>query len=670
MSVNAAAHAAATLARRRLLMTAQEITPKTRVAGPIPDPLEKPGIRQAPNGIDLNPLEVHKTGRLTAEIKRLSQGLLETDEFFVKLTGWNSVEPKGSYTSPTLQFGPPNLRALNLELSVVAFNLGQKITVEYTVNRTDKTPVTSGELELNVLDLPEDALEKGRILEAQDDGDGTELDLTTDTEDRTLHIVNWPLINVGQPCWVISKGENRDGSPYEKTVFLGFVDKPWKDDTHIEVPVPYSELKELANGSELTIEYKVAFDQVDDETKAHGSMVRKYTVKAAAVEVKPAITAVTDSNNVPVDDKGETTDTTLKLTIKAGAKEELEFFVNDAPKGKFFTDEQGDLTHPQTDLEPGEQILKVVGVVSGLVSNIWTITVQPVQTEAPEIKSVEDTTGNDVPHESITIATTLNLTIQAGKNELLRILVNDDPEGTAFAGSDGVLYYPLENLGLDEQGIQVEGVVSGLKSKIWTVFVKPGPSDGKLKITAAKGPQRKDILQGGATTATTIMLQGTAEPGKSVNVSDVFSVLKTVQSDQHGYWALPLSDLNVHYYHLALSVPDADSPMLWPLAVFADGTPIIESVSELAGNTIPPYGETSKRGLTLRGTGAVAGEINIHELLSGRTFKASKVDAQGRWEETDLIVEEPREYHYVASAPGVGTSKSNLYRVRKVASTK
>ncbi|MFJ2366851.1 hypothetical protein ACIPIN_24660 [Pseudomonas sp. NPDC087697] len=116
-------------------MTAQETAPKTRTADPIPDPLDPPRIRQAPDDINLNPLEVHTSGRLTAEIKRAQQGVLEADTFSVTLTGWNSTEPRGSYTSPTLQFGPPNLRTLNLEPSVVAFNLGQKIKVQYTVNR-------------------------------------------------------------------------------------------------------------------------------------------------------------------------------------------------------------------------------------------------------------------------------------------------------------------------------------------------------------------------------------------------------------------------------------------------------------------------------------------------------------------------------------------------------
>ncbi len=110
-------------------MTVQVTAPQTSVTAPIPDPLEEPGIRQAPDGINLSPKEVDTTGRLTAEIKRALQGLLETDTFSVKVKGWNPLEPRGSYESPVLKFGAPALRTLNLEQKLIAFNLGHKIEV-------------------------------------------------------------------------------------------------------------------------------------------------------------------------------------------------------------------------------------------------------------------------------------------------------------------------------------------------------------------------------------------------------------------------------------------------------------------------------------------------------------------------------------------------------------
>lgn len=252
-------------------MTVQETAPKTLAA--IPDPLEELGIRQAPDGINLQPMEIHNTGRLTAEIKRALQNLLETDTFSVKVTG-ESTDPRGSYESFTLKFGATALRALNLDPKLVAFNLRQKIKVKYTVNRDGETSVTSSELELNVPDLLPEDLKAGVLFGKDDDGTGPELDLITDPEDRTVHIDLWPLIAIGQWCWIVLKGKNADGSDYELTLFKGQVDADWITQGYIEVRVLYSELSLLGDGSVLTVQYKIAFDQVDDEDEANPSQVR------------------------------------------------------------------------------------------------------------------------------------------------------------------------------------------------------------------------------------------------------------------------------------------------------------------------------------------------------------------------------------------------------------
>ncbi len=306
----------------------------------------------------------------------------------------------------------------------------------------------------------------------------------------------------------------------------------------------------------------------------------------------------------------------------------------------------------------------------GQQSDDWTVTVQPVQTEKPEITSVKDTTGGDVPHESITTATELDLTIKAGNLELLRILVNGDKKYEGAASPEGVLHYRLAGLELGDQDITVMGVVSGLVSKIHNVFVVPGLSDGKLAIIAAKDAQGNQILAGGATTATTLTFTGTAKANATGTLFDVFTVLGTFVADPNGYWRLTLSDLGIHYYHLALSADDAEPPMLWWVAVFAAGTPIIVRATDLAGMTIiPPDGETSGQAFTVGGVGLANETLTLHELLSD--VKASVTcDADGKWQYTKHATAEPREYHFVASKQGEGSPKSNLYRVRKVAPPK
>ncbi|MGE8176171.1 hypothetical protein [Pseudomonas fluorescens] len=748
-------------------MTAQEDAPKIR--SDFPETPEKPGIRPAPVDNKLDPMLVHNGGvkQLKAEIERSAQGFRAADGVVVELKGWNDDEKRGSYISnegKPLPFGAANLRVLNLDPEVVAFNLDQMIEVKYTAYRDGEDPVTSEVLELKVLDIPPEELKAGVIFGKNDDGTGPVLDLTTDTDDRTARIDIWALIAVGQWLWIVLTGEDENGDPYELTLFKGLVDQDLITLRYIDVIVLFSELKLFGDGTDATLQYKVAFDQVEDESKANLSEVRSYTVKnnvavnpvisevtdskgvpvddngettdttlkltikaganeeleffvnddskgkfpandqgdlthpltglepgeqvlkvvgvvsgrpsniwtvtIKAVVKDPVITKVTDSRDEPVDDNGETTDTTLKLTIKAGAEEELEFFVNDDSKGKFPANDQGDLTHPLTGLEPGEQVLKVVGVASGRPSNIWTVTVQPVETEKPVIESAKDSSNSDVPHESITEATTLDLTIKAGKFEQLRILLNGVPGDQAPANGDGVLHYRLAGLKPGDQNITVMGITSELVSDTYNVFVVAGPSDGKLAIIAAKDAQHNQVLRGGAMNTTTITLTGTAQPSARVTISDVVTVLRTVVADLNGYWRLTLDDLKVHYYHLALSAEGAEPPMLWWLAVFAVGTPIIERVTDLTGTTlIPPYGEISEAAFTVYGDGPANGRLTLHELLSDVSTPVT-VDAYGKWQHTQHATAGSREYHYVTSVPGGGTPKSNLYRVRKVASAK
>lgn len=653
-------------------MTAQEDAPKIR--SDFPETPEKPGIRPAPVDNKLDPMLVHNGGvkQLKAEIERSAQGFRAADGVVVELKGWNDDEKRGSYISnegKPLPFGAANLRVLNLDPEVVAFNLDQMIEVKYTAYRDGEDPVTSEVLELKVLDIPPEELKAGVIFGKNDDGTGPVLDLTTDTDDRTARIDIWALIAVGQWLWIVLTGEDENGDPYELTLFKGLVDQDLITLRYIDVIVLFSELKLFGDGTDATLQYKVAFDQVEDESKANLSEVRSYTVKNN-VAVNPVISEVTDSKGVPVDDNGETTDTTLKLTIKAGANEELEFFVNDDSKGKFPANDQGDLTHPLTGLEPGEQVLKVVGVASGRPSNIWTVTVQPVETEKPVIESAKDSSNSDVPHESITEATTFDLTIKAGKFEQLRILLNGVPGDQAPANGDGVLHYRLAGLKPGDQNITVMGITSELVSDTYNVFVVAGPSDGKLAIIAAKDAQHNQVLRGGAMNTTTITLTGTAQPSARVTISDVVTVLRTVVADLNGYWRLTLDDLKVHYYHLALSAEGAEPPMLWWLAVFAVGTPIIERATDLTGTTlIPPYGEISEAAFTVYGDGPANGRLTLHELLSDVSTPVT-VDAYGKWQHTQHATAGSREYHYVTSVPGGGTPKSNLYRVRKVASAK
>lgn len=403
-------------------MTAQEDAPKIR--SDFPDTPVKPGIRPAPVGNSLDPMLVHNGGvkQLRAEIKRSEQGFRETDGVVARLKGWNADEKRGSYISnkgDPLPFGPANLRALNLDPEVVAFNLNQMIEVDYTVYRDGEGPVTSEVLELKVLDLPPEELKAGVIFGKDDDGTGPVLDLTTDTDDRTVRIDIWPLIAEGQWLWIVLKGEDKNGDSYELTLFEEQVDQDLITLRYIEAIVLFSELKLFGDGTDATLQYKVAFDQVDDESKANLSEVRSYTVKATAVEVKPEITAATDSKGDPLTNPDTTTGTTVNLSGTVAEGEKVEIYDGDTLLDEAITADAA-WTYEAKNLSQTVHTFKAKGKYGSLPeSNIWTVTVQPVQTESPVIESAQDSSNNDVPHESITKATALDLKIKADRKSVV-----------------------------------------------------------------------------------------------------------------------------------------------------------------------------------------------------------------------------------------------------------
>ncbi|MGE8097599.1 hypothetical protein [Pseudomonas fluorescens] len=639
-------------------MTAQVTAPTKRV--PIPD-LDPLSIRQAPDGATLKPLDAAR--QLTSVIEREGKGLWDDDRFFVELKGESGTDPRGSYKSNTLRFGSSSPRVLNLLADVVAFLLGQTMTLIYTVERDGEDPKPSSELVLKVLDLPEDALGKGRILEAQNNGEGDELDLTADTKDRTVRIYSYPLIAVGQPVRIVLEGEG-----YDKTLYEDNVDESWITDGYLEVPVLYSELKALPNGSALTLIYEVAMDQ--GAVKTHTSVPRRYTVKTAAAVEKPAIREVKDADDTSIANGGTTSKTPLTLEGTVAEGKKVDIYNGATPldeatvRGTTWTFVTEELAHEKYDFTAKEQ------GADGQQSDPWTVIVGAVSTDKPVIDAVTEMSGAAVPSGTTTLSAAVKLHIKAGQNEEVEFLVNDVPKGTEFADAQGDLKYDLTHLGLEEQDLTVKGVASGLVSDRWTIIRKMAASDGTLAITAAKDLQRKETLRGGATTANTIILQGTAKPATNVTVHDVFTSIKTVESDRNGYWRILLPDLRVHYYHFALSAADAKPPMLWAMTVLAVGTPIINRVANLTGTTlIPPYGEISEAAFTVHGDGPANGRLTLHELLSDVSTPVT-VDAYGKWQHTQHATAGSREYHYVTSVPGGGTPKSNLYRVRKVASAK
>ncbi|OJA23531.1 hypothetical protein BGV47_32060 [Burkholderia ubonensis] len=290
--------------------------PRTFRVGAAQVELDAPRIKEA-TGATLDPAAARDA--LTAVVEYDN----EPDDK-VKVT-WTGNGAAGSTTTAWIDVGSVPLE-IPLDKGVVAFNLGRTVSVSYEVQRNGQTLGSSDALPLSVGALSENALlpSKPKILEAQGNGDGTELDLGNVTGGATVHIDNWPLIAVGQRVWLWLRGKTSDGSTHDLPLWMSAaVNGSEVDRGYLEKVAPYSYLQELGDGSALTVEFEATFDQSTDEANAVPFPLRTYTVKAVP-DVVPTIETLKDDLNRDIGQDASVVTASISLTGTAAAGQEVE----------------------------------------------------------------------------------------------------------------------------------------------------------------------------------------------------------------------------------------------------------------------------------------------------------------------------------------------------------
>lgn len=362
-------------------MTAQETPSKT--LEPIPD-LDPPTVEPVLNGTDLysfGTLDKFRAFIPTAKLR-------PSDKVYFETTGGPDAPDGGKYKSPTLPLGSTDLRSVNLKKEVVAFLLGKKMLVTCTIIRDDEEDKTSDPpLELNVLPLPQSELKAALILEAENEGEGPELDLIGSTADPTLVLESWPLIAEKQLCWIDLVGKKAGDVDHLLSVLESEpVDELWITRGYREVKVPRSYCAELSNDTKLKISVKAALNQVDDKAQAFDFGERIYTVKNVAVE-NPEITEVKDSLGVPISNPGLASSMPLKLKGTMDSVDKVKIYNGNTLLGE--SEQTGAATwgFDTSKLPPATYALQAIG--QGGSSGTWDITVvNPVT-----IRSVEELNG-------------------------------------------------------------------------------------------------------------------------------------------------------------------------------------------------------------------------------------------------------------------------------------
>ncbi|VVE65548.1 hypothetical protein PAN31117_01907 [Pandoraea anapnoica] len=252
-----------------------------------------PRIKEA-TGNRLEPLDA--VNSLTATVN--FNGAQPADEVQVTWTG-NGID--GSYQSEWLFIGSVP-RDIALDPSVVAFNIGNSVTVTYEVRRAGASVGVSDSLTLDVLAL--DTSPGGPLPTPElKDIEGDELDLELVANGGVITVTPpWPLIAEGQRFWLDLEGTDGDGNVHNYRQANGVL----VNAQHVEVglanrQVPASYFAPLADGSTLRLVFKVTFDGSSNEADAVTFPVRTYFVGKVPAKLTEDFES-TENYNFPVND--------------------------------------------------------------------------------------------------------------------------------------------------------------------------------------------------------------------------------------------------------------------------------------------------------------------------------------------------------------------------------
>ena len=232
--------------------------------------LQPPSIKEAPDNTNLNPIAGRD--RLTAVVDYDME-----PEDSISVT-WAGTPGAGSRTTPPVAAGSTRPREIPLPISLVRFNLGKPVRVTFTYTRGASTPQTSLPRLLNVLTIPADELIAPVITQAN----GTPvLDLKDVLNGGTLRFGSWPHIAANQRIWLDLEGRKANGDVHNLTIWTGgrnAVTRGWVSTGSFDAHVLYDYLKELGDGSQLSIFFRVNMDGVANLATAVNFPTRIYTV--------------------------------------------------------------------------------------------------------------------------------------------------------------------------------------------------------------------------------------------------------------------------------------------------------------------------------------------------------------------------------------------------------
>ena len=499
--------------------------------------LSAPSVKQATGNApsqQLNP--VAAKDELTVVIP--DYGIRAGDEVSVT---WAGTAGAGSHTTPLQAL--PGSREITLPVSLIAYNLDRSVTITYTVTPSggNESP-PSATLNLAVQTIAQDDLlvAKPRITQAQNNGEGAELDLSTLTGNGTVRIDSWPLIAAGQYVWLRLKGTNTDNLEHNVTLWEppSKVSSQWVSDGFATNVAELAYLRELKHGSTLTVEFKASLNQSLEEDQATPFPLRTYTVQAVEL-ITPTLDSVKDADEVEIPEGTTTVSLTLKLSGTASKGQDVEIYDGSGAsaelKGQATADPNTGIWTKEITVGIGGRRLyaKALYPVSSVFSNVRLLTV--VDLLGPTLTDIRDSKGSVVG--GTTVETSVTVTGTGSKGQQIQLL-----DGTTNIGSP---------VSIPAGGTAWSTTLTGLTVKAYSLKAKAlygtGVPDSAAKdfnrlnaatpaITAVNESTTPAIPNGGITAATSVVLTGSATPGLSIDLFDNTTTLKGTFVATGGTW--------------------------------------------------------------------------------------------------------------------------------------
>jgi hypothetical protein len=177
-------------------------------------------------------------------------------------------------------------------------------------------------------------------------------------------------------------------------------------------------------------------DQLGNRTK---SPEKRLDIHLAAVVPVPTLTNVRDANDKEIPNAGITTSTTVKLTGTASKGKEVEIYDGSGPsavpKGKATADATTGLWELTITVPAGARRLYAKSLYhSGNVySNVRTFTVKAAVEIGPQIYSIKDSSGVEIPNGTYTFDNKVTLKGTAAISRDVEIFANTSSKGIATA---------------------------------------------------------------------------------------------------------------------------------------------------------------------------------------------------------------------------------------------